>query len=340
MDSPHSGLLTLKTKICNKCGETKDLTTEFWVRDGCKKDGFHGTCKSCKKEYSKKYWQKNRKKLKENHKIYYEENKEKFSESNKQYRMENKEIIASRMREYNIEKRESISVNKKAYHLSNKEKILKDKKRYYRENKEKVKAVKKEYATNNKEKIKARRKEHNRQLAKYSTCGDRLFADTARCADDGFLEVICKTCGTFFKPTNSQVSGRVSGLRTGKGECHFYCSEECKRSCSVFRRKSSVLMRADMVAAGHIAPDLHGGFYNEHELHIWSEKVKEGAGSTCEICGATGVLHAHHINPKTKYPEQALDPANGVCLCPECHHRVGHSSSGCKNSELRKCKVN
>ena len=61
------------TKVCNKCGEEKPATTEyFWKAKSCK-DGLRGQCKDCMKEYKKEY---------------YKENKEYFQEYKKQYRKE------------------------------------------------------------------------------------------------------------------------------------------------------------------------------------------------------------------------------------------------------------
>lgn len=54
-------------------------------------------------------------------------------------------------------------------------------------------------------------------------------------------------------------------------------------------------------------------------LEIWSMVVRAREHNRCEICGARGVMNAHHIRTK-KFMSTAYDLKNGVCLCPT-HHR-------------------
>ena len=48
------------TKICNKCGEEKPATTDYFRKAKANKDGLRGQCKDCIKEYEKQYRQENR----------------------------------------------------------------------------------------------------------------------------------------------------------------------------------------------------------------------------------------------------------------------------------------
>lgn len=53
----------------------------------------------------------------------------------------------------------------------------------------------------------------------------------------------------------------------------------------------------------------------------WSWKVRERDNHKCVLCGEEkGVMHAHHLNAKKSFPEQALALDNGVTLCQKCHH--------------------
>lgn len=53
-------------------------------------------------------------------------------------------------------------------------------------------------------------------------------------------------------------------------------------------------------------------------LKDWSVAVKARDGK-CMCCGATTALVAHHIKPKSQYPELKFDVDNGQTLCVDCH---------------------
>ena len=57
-------------------------------------------------------------------------------------------------------------------------------------------------------------------------------------------------------------------------------------------------------------------------LQAWSRTVKKRDNNTCQICNNSSE-HAHHILPKSKYPELSLNPNNGIALCV-IHHREVH----------------
>ena len=75
-------------KVCNKCGQEKELC-EF-NKDKRNKDGHKNQCKSCKKEYRKDYRNENKEKIRERQKEYdkkrYQENKDKIIEKINEYR--------------------------------------------------------------------------------------------------------------------------------------------------------------------------------------------------------------------------------------------------------------
>lgn len=51
----------------------------------------------------------------------------------------------------------------------------------------------------------------------------------------------------------------------------------------------------------------------------WSISVQERDGYKCVECGSRFKLQAHHIQPKSKYPELRHDLNNGITLCILCH---------------------
>lgn len=54
------------------------------------------------------------------------------------------------------------------------------------------------------------------------------------------------------------------------------------------------------------------------ELRIWASRAKRKT-PYCEDCGAKEELHAHHVKPKSIYPDLALDESNVKILCKTCH---------------------
>jgi hypothetical protein len=45
---------------------------------------------------------------------------------------------------------------------------------------------------------------------------------------------------------------------------------------------------------------------------------------TCEACGASGLMHVHHVLPVHLYPDRELDLDNLITLCQRCHFELGH----------------
>ena len=54
----------------------------------------------------------------------------------------------------------------------------------------------------------------------------------------------------------------------------------------------------------------------------WKREVKQRDGDACRVCRETINLHAHHIRPRSKYPEFATQLDNGITLCGNCHARL------------------
>ncbi len=205
--------------------------------------------------------------------------------------------------------------------------------------KDKTAKYDKERYEKNKKKIAKQKKEASGLSAKYSTYKDQLFVDKIRKTDNDFLEVKCKHCKKWFKPINRQVRHRVQAIN-GKsmGEKNFYCSQECKDNCEVYGKSPRTLEKQDELNAGIYTVHKHEGFYTESQLKIWSKEVRNKANNECEKCGSKDNLQSHHINPKSTYPEKALEPDNGVCVCLDCHKNL-HDQSGCKTGQLRKCDI-
>lgn len=145
--------------------------------------------------------------------------------------------------------------------------------------------------------------------------------------DKRILQVRCKKCNKWFIPSPQEVRGRSKIINKGyKGESNFYCSEECKHTCSIYNKV--------LYPEGYAPRSADRPYQKE-----WADTVKQKAGYKCEICGSTANLVAHHIEPVKTHPHLQADIDNGVCLCGNCHNKHGHSG-GCGQGVLAKliCK--
>lgn len=76
-----------------------------------------------------------------------------------------------------------------------------------------------------------------------------------------------------------------------------------------------------------------GSGFNGYQLSKWSRAVRARDGS-CFMCGCRCKeecpCEAHHIAPKSKYPETAYSLWNGIALCRDCHDIVHSTKSNHK----------
>ena len=100
----------MKTKICTKCEEEKELSN--FNKNKNYKDGLSYWCKECISQYKKDYALKNknyRDKNKIKCKKWYEENKEEALQQCKKYRIENKEKISKEKNKYRLKNKNKIN---------------------------------------------------------------------------------------------------------------------------------------------------------------------------------------------------------------------------------------
>ena len=70
--------------------------------------------------------------------------------------------------------------------------------------------------------------------------------------------------------------------------------------------------------------------HNSLEYKQWRLLVYQRDYFCCQQCGAKqsrkNRLHAHHIKPKSIYPELVLEQSNGITLCSKCHINIHKES--------------
>jgi len=129
-----------KQKVCNKCGELKDVG-EFRTIKNKRKDNSvslseRGECMNCEKIFKKEYRTNNTKKISDYNKQWYEKNKEHRNEYNRIWYDENKD----HKKQYN-----------KEYYNNNIDREKERSKKYNEEHREERKIKYKEWASNNRE---------------------------------------------------------------------------------------------------------------------------------------------------------------------------------------------
>jgi len=140
------------------------------------------------------------------------------------------------------------------------------------------------------------------------------------------FKVECKKCGSLFVPTGSQARSRVDAIKeTVRAQNNFYCSEECKENCSIFRQHK--------FPKGYI-PSSNRPYVDPY----WRKSVLERDNFECQICGSKENLNCHHIYPAVEYPILANDIDNGITLCESCHYQKAHSDDSCKTANIGRCK--
>jgi hypothetical protein len=167
-----------------------------------------------------------------------------------------------------------------------------------------------------------------RNLPLYDTYADRLNGIEEVRRDpinQAILQARCKFCNSWFTPTGTHVQSRIraiNGMTTG--EQNFYCSDECRLSCSLFNQKKYPKDKKPYITRK-----------DQKELR---KMVLERDAYQCQICGAINQeLICHHIKPVSQEPVESADIDNCITLCKTCEQKV-HKLPGCNFHELKKCK--
>ena len=163
----------------------------------------------------------------------------------------------------------------------------------------------------------------------YDTYADRLsFAEEIRKSpnDEKVLQVKCAYCGRWLSPSVSQVSQRIRvlfGQKGHVGECRFYCSDNCKKACPVYRK---ILWPEGYKPATsrEVQPELR-------QMRLALDNYE------CQRCGISieqAELHCHHYTGTVQNPIESADLDNTVTVCKNCHKWV-HTQEGCKYFQMR-----
>jgi len=125
----------------------------------------------------------------------------------------------------------------------------------------------------------------------------------------------------WFTPTKSQFFERIRQVEhpEGNGGSYFYCCEECKIECPLYKLQGDPNNK----------PVKN---YTNEEYRIWRSEVLKRNEYICEYCLGIAT-HAHHSRPQKLEPFFTLDPDFGIACCEKCHYKYGHKDE-CSTGNL------
>ena len=153
-ENPHPTLPPIKDRIKGHY-YIYNLEVRYW-------NGSRLINKEKRKEYNKKYHEKNKEKMKEQKKEYYENNKEKIKKKSKKYYEKNRETCCILVKKHYEKNKEEINKRRKEKFKNDvkyRERLRNRNYEYYENNKEKKKKKSKKYYEKNREKINTRYRE-------------------------------------------------------------------------------------------------------------------------------------------------------------------------------------
>jgi hypothetical protein len=166
------------------------------------------------------------------------------------------------------------------------------------------------------------------KISLYDTYSNKLSwcEETRRDPNNNdILQVRCSYCGKWYMPSRDAIGGRVRSIKinsTWKGENKFYCSNECKFLCPIYRRK--------------IKYKFQEGDYTRELQPELRRMVFERDNWTCIKCGNTKYLHCHHLEGIRWEPIESADMDKCITVCKDCHEEI-HKKDDCGKSDMR-CK--
>jgi len=151
--------------------------------------------------------------------------------------------------------------------------------------------------------------------AQYAMYASKLTIEDNPENAGGFLLVSCKKCSSKFMPTNAQAQTRIQCLKNiTKGDGNFYCSEDCKISCDVFRAISR--------RKSERSEDRKGKSCQTIVKRVLQQLQCDNNGvKYCERCGDILGSDLHHTNT-VKDDVDINNPAGMMLLCFHCHRET------------------
>lgn len=143
--------------------------------------------------------------------------------------------------------------------------------------------------------------------------------------NNNILQVECTYCGKFFTPNPHEVRNRIksiNGYKNIRGENRFYCSDECKRICPIYRQRTKYRFQNKSISR-EVQPELR-------------QMVFARDNWTCTKCNSTKSLECHHKDGIRWNPIESADIDVCTTVCSNCHSLI-HQKDDCKYTDMQ-CK--
>lgn len=73
------------------------------------------------------------------------------------------------------------------------------------------------------------------------------------------------------------------------------------------------------------------------QIKVWRSAVYKRDNYTCQMCGDTKQIHAHHIKEWATHPENRFDVDNGLTVCIHCHGKIHNKNFA--NRRKKTCSI-
>ncbi len=170
-----------------------------------------------------------------------------------------------------------------------------------------------------------RRSENRKKRANYicEVCGKTFEAQTYRTA-----RYCSKTCWQTRRKPKIKICPNCHIAFDSHDKRAIYCSANC-----VYQHK-----------VGPLSPVWKGGASlarararQGNDLANWRKSIYKRDKYTCQICGNTGNIHAHHIKDYANHPALRLDVNNGLTVCIPCHETIHNKKIGSPGKYPKHC---
>lgn len=123
----------------------------------------------------------------------------------------------------------------------------------------------------------------------------------------------CVVCGTEFYARPSEIKG---GRR--------YCSKPCQgKGEGAPSKRPGAAEKISRSKMGARNAQFKDGM-SEDTIRRRHFSIGLKGESCCRVCGAVGLLHLHHVIPRSMFRGGIKELRNGIPLCPRCHHGWHH----------------